>query len=90
MAEVSDEITSKVFLCEASGKPFRVLRQELEFYRKMNLPLPYKSPDVRHQERLQRRNPHLIFARTSSQSGVEIYSSFAGCRPEKVCSEEEF
>lgn len=53
--KMKDEILNKVVICETSGKPFRIIRQELEFYRKHNLPLPSKHPDIRHAERMKAR-----------------------------------
>jgi hypothetical protein len=41
--------------CEVSKKPFRIISLELEFYRKHNLPIPRKHPDVRHEERVKIR-----------------------------------
>ena len=59
--EVGDEILNKVIVCEESGKPFRIIKQELEFYRKHGLPLPHKHHDIRHKERIAKRNPMKIF-----------------------------
>jgi len=51
----TDEICTQAIQCEVSGQPFRIIKQELEFYRKHNLPLPTKHPDVRHSERMSLR-----------------------------------
>ena len=56
--DIDDDILNKVILCEQTGKPFRIVKQELQFYRQHNLPLPHKHPDQRHLERMQLRNPH--------------------------------
>jgi hypothetical protein len=40
---------------EISGKLFRIIPQELAFYRKYNIPLPRKHPDVRYTERMELR-----------------------------------
>jgi hypothetical protein len=32
--EVSDDIVNKIIVCEETSKPFRILKQELQFYRK--------------------------------------------------------
>ena len=53
--DVDDEILKKAVICEISWKPFRIVKAELDFYRKHNLPLPRKHPDVRHLERIQNR-----------------------------------
>ena len=50
-----DSITNKIIVCEVSGKPFRIIKQELDFYRKYSIPLPIWHPDIRHQERIKKR-----------------------------------
>jgi len=60
---IGDDILDKVLICEVSGKPFRIIKPELEFYRKHNLPLPHRHPDVRHMERMALRNPRKLFDR---------------------------
>ena len=50
--EINNEIVNKAILCEKSGKPFRVTLSELEFYRRMDLPLPNIHPLLRMQKRL--------------------------------------
>jgi hypothetical protein len=57
---VTDDILNQVVICETTGKPFRIVKPELEFYRKHNLPLPHKHPDQRHLERMQLRNPRKL------------------------------
>lgn len=49
------QITNKVFICEISKRPFRCIRQEIDFYKKHNIPLPSKHPDIRYTERLQKK-----------------------------------
>jgi len=52
---VQDDILKTAITCETSGKPFRITPQELVFYRKHNIPLPRKHPDIRHSERMELR-----------------------------------
>lgn len=54
--EIPDDILNWAIRCSVTNKPFRILRQELEFYRKHNLPIPKKHPDRRHLDRLALRN----------------------------------
>ena len=61
--DVTDEILQQAIVCEASGRPFRVIKSELEYYRKNNFPLPKRHPDVRHMERFALRNPRKLFDR---------------------------
>ncbi len=50
--ELLEKILNYAIKCEVSGKLFRLVKQEIEFYIKHKLPLPRKHPDIRHQERL--------------------------------------
>lgn len=61
--EATDDILSAVIICEVTGKPFKLIKQELEFYRKYLLPLPTKHPDQRHLERLALKTPRKLFER---------------------------
>ncbi|KKP83514.1 MAG: hypothetical protein UR85_C0004G0108 [Candidatus Nomurabacteria bacterium GW2011_GWF2_35_66] len=45
--EVTDEILNKAIECEITGKPFRIIASELEFYKRMDIPLPTIHPTVR-------------------------------------------
>lgn len=49
--DATNDLIKKPIICAVSGRPFRVIKQELEFYRKMNLPLPRLHPDVRERRR---------------------------------------
>ncbi len=53
--ELLEKILNYAIKCEVSGKLFRLVKQEIEFYIKHKLPLPRKHPDIRHQERLELR-----------------------------------
>ncbi|MDR0606979.1 MAG: hypothetical protein LBG52_01190 [Candidatus Peribacteria bacterium] len=55
-ALVNDEsILRKIIICAESGRPFIIQKLELDFYRKMGLPLPKLHPDVRHEARMKQR-----------------------------------
>ncbi len=63
ITEVGDEITKQILKCESSGKLYKIIPQELAFYRKMNLPIPRKCPDERHLDRMARRRPRQLWDR---------------------------
>ncbi|MDR0650601.1 MAG: hypothetical protein LBG59_04280 [Candidatus Peribacteria bacterium] len=53
---VNDEsILRKIIICAESGRPFIIQKLELDFYRKMGLPLPKLHPDLRHEARMKQR-----------------------------------
>ena len=68
--EVPDSFVKEVIGCAHVGKcahqcstAFRIVTQELQFYRQMNIPLPTLCPNCRHYERLERRNPVYLWHR---------------------------
>jgi hypothetical protein len=48
---------------------FRIIPQEIEFYRKMNLPLPRLCPNCRHHQRIKQRNPLKLWRRKCQCGG---------------------
>ena len=69
---VGDDIVNTILICEVSGKPFRIVKPELDFYRKHTIPLPRKHPDIRHLERMQHLPPRQLFLRTCDHCGKEV------------------
>jgi hypothetical protein len=57
--DVQDDITEKVLKCEISGKAYRIVQMEFEFYRRFNLPIPRIAPFERHKRRLRFIADHL-------------------------------
>lgn len=57
----SDSILQKVFICETTEKPFKLIRQELEFYKKYNISLPKRCPDQRHLDRMSLKNTRTLY-----------------------------
>jgi len=101
IAEVSDDISKDIILCQAwdedkesamnhnCTKAFRVLPQELNFYRKLNLPLPRKCPNSRHYDRTLDRQPLSLWHRTCMHEGCdnEFETSYSPDRKEIVYCE---
>ena len=56
--DIPDDILNWAIECEITKKPFRIIKQELNFYRKHGLPIPKKHPDERHLDRITLRNTH--------------------------------
>lgn len=77
---IQDDILNKAIVCEATGKPFRIIKQELEFYRKHNLPVPIKHPNQRLFKRLQATNPLKLWKSNCLKCDNEMFTSYP---PEK-------
>ena len=56
-----EKVLNYAIVCEVSKKPFRLTKQEIDFYIKHNLPLPTKHPEVRHKERFLKKDSGTIF-----------------------------
>ena len=85
---VPDDILNWAIKCEITDRPFKIVKQELEFYRKMKLPIPHLHPDERHKRRMAIRNPRRLWDRTCDKCEKAIRTTYAPERPEKVFCEE--
>jgi hypothetical protein len=86
--EVEDKICYEILACEITGKNFRIIPQELAFYKKMNLPIPTKHPDQRHLERIKQRNPRQLWPRKCASCKKSILTSYPETNPTKIYCEE--
>ena len=59
--DAQENITSKVLACEKCGKNYKIIDQELNYYKKQNLPLPRMCFTCRHLERRSLRNPRSLW-----------------------------
>lgn len=86
--EVPDDVLSWAIECEATKRPFKIIKQELDFYRQMKLPVPRFHPDERHHQRMALRNPRKLWKRNCMKCRKEIQTSFSPESPEIVYCEE--
>lgn len=71
ISDVGDGILQKVLKCEVSGKPYKITPQELQFYRRMGIPLPRCAPLQRHKDRIARLLPRRLYSRVCQCSGEQ-------------------
>ncbi len=88
IADAPDTITKELLACENCGKNYRIIPQELNRLRNINLPIPHKCPDCRHGERMTLRNPPRLYARTCMHCSKPIETTYAPDRPEIVYCEK--
>jgi len=72
--EILEKILNYAIICEVSKKPFRVTKQEIEFYIKYNIPLPTKHPDVRHINRIKMKWTRELFLSKCSKCWKDFIS----------------
>ena len=92
---VTDSITKEVIACEHEQKcphqctqAFKIIPSELQFYKKMKIPLPTLCSNCRYYERLNRRNPLKLWTRTCAKCNKEIVSYYSSERTEIVYCEK--
>jgi len=86
--EARGEASGGALKCEGCGGGYKTVKQELDLYQKLGVPVPGKCHECRHRDRLKRRNLRKLFERECDKCGVGIQTSFAPERPEKVFCEE--
>ncbi len=88
IAETDDEICKKILTCEVTEKQYKIIPQELKFYRQMNLPVPHQSFFARHKARMALRNPRKLWNRECGKCKKSIETTYAPNRPEIVYCED--
>ncbi len=68
----ADASIGKVLKCEVSGRPFRLVKAEEDFYKKMNLPVPQRCFEERVRMRLALRNPRKIRQTVCEKCGKKV------------------
>ena len=88
ISDVPDEIVNWVIECERTKRPFRITKQELDFYRRISLPIPRLHPDERRTQRIADCNPSMLWSRPCAKCGKQMETTYAPERPEIVYCEE--
>ena len=84
-----EKLLNYAIICEISNKPFRITKQEIDFYIKHNLSLPTKHPDVRYVDRIKRKWPRELFLAKCCKCW-NIFPSIYKTGNENVCCDECF
>ena len=106
ISTTSENIIGKVIGCQHKEQythqctlAFKITDSELQFYKKMNLPLPNKCPNCRHAERFVKHNPLKLWHRQcmcskenhynhKGKCDIEFETSYSPDRPEIVYCEK--
>ena len=90
ISEIPDDVLNWAIECEESGRPFKIQKQELAFYRKLKLPLPHYHPDIRFGMRMERRRPRKLWDRKCDKCKIDIKTNYSPDRPGKVYCQKCF
>lgn len=82
-----DDIAGKILRCQKCSKNYKVIPQELSFYRDRNIPIPRRCFDCRRMDRFDQRNPRKLWTRPCMNCGKQMQTTYAPERPEIVYCE---
>ncbi len=81
IGEVDDSVLKEILKCTQCEKAYRIILKEIDFLRKMSLPLPTKCQNCRYVDRIKFRNQPKLYKRqcqcASEKSDNGIYSNEA-------------
>lgn len=85
--DVPDTICNEILACETCSKNYKVIAQELKFYREGDYPIPKKCQDCRHKYRMLLQNPRKLWDRSCMKCDMPIKTTYSPDRKEKVYCE---
>ena len=86
--DIGDNIIEEILACISCNRNYKIVPDELQFYRRMNLPLPRKCFFCRHTDRILRRGPMKFWNRHCVKCDKKIITNYAPDRPEIVYCEK--
>ena len=96
--DVDDSILDQILFCINCQRNYKIVQNELNFYRKMKVPIPRRCFYCRHANRIKNKNPFKLWHRTcmcdkenhehKGKCPIEFETSYAPDRPEIVYCEK--
>ncbi|MDA2935608.1 hypothetical protein MYX06_00095 [Patescibacteria group bacterium AH-259-L05] len=74
--EVEDDILKHAIVCEQTGMLFRIIKPELEFYKKQGITLPTIHPRQRIRNRYTKRTAFQLWDYVCPQCGQKTYTAY--------------
>lgn len=88
VTDATDALTRSILPCRHCGHSYKIIPQELRFLRESGLPLPQECFPCRHAQRLQGRNPRMLYHRTCAKCRAPLTTTYAPDRQETVYCEQ--
>jgi len=86
--EVSDDILKEILSCPKCNKNYKILPQELAFYRSQQIPIPRYCSECRHDLRVNLRNPKKLWNRECEECKSAIKTTYSPKKTERVLCEK--
>ncbi|MBI4836438.1 MAG: hypothetical protein HY817_04225 [Candidatus Abawacabacteria bacterium] len=85
--DITDSITKDILTCITCHRNYRVVPQELSFYREQNIPVPQSCYACRYKFRQSLRNPRILWDRTCMNCDIALKTTYAPERSERILCE---
>lgn len=87
IVDVADTVTKEILQCESCLKNYRIVAQELAFYKQWSIALPRICNNCRHTRRMNMRNPRCLWSRECQKCSTPLETSYAPERSEVIYCE---
>lgn len=87
---VPQSSSDQIVTCEVTGKAFKILPKELEFYKQMGVPLPRRHPDQRMRDRVDLPSFMQRYNRNCEKTGKPVQTIYSPEMARHVYSEEAY
>ena len=88
ISDIPDDVLNWAIECEVTKRPFKIMKAELDFYRKHGLFIPRKHPDIRHLDRMKLKNEMKIYNRKCEKCWENIKSTYNPNKKEIIYCEK--
>lgn len=85
--DTPDDILRNILSCEGCEKNYRIIAQELNYYRTNKIPIPHHCMDCRHNYLLSIKPAQNLWSRQCMNCHKNLLSSYAPNRPETIYCE---
>jgi hypothetical protein len=82
--DVTEDILTQTIICQETGKPFKIIPQELKLCKQLEIPIPRYAPETRNKHRLAKRLPFQLWQRSCLKCNTTIESCYSPGRPEII------
>ena len=87
ISAIPDEILQWAIQCEQTSKPFRIIEQELTFYREQKHPAPHFHPETRYEHRMARTNKRSLITRPCGACGKNVETTVVNEAEKILCDD---
>ncbi len=85
--DILNDFVNEILVCTECSRNYKLISRELEFYRKMLIPIPRKCWNCRFTDRLRLRGSYKFWQRTCDKCHKEITTNYAPDAPEVIYCE---